>query len=220
MIFGRHIWTIPRPGTRHEPKFPCLGYAPPEYQTKPWPFEAPIKGWFPPYCKEQNLFEDDEYVPTSSQQCSGEQNCFEDNREAILSTLQRNAPMDLESVMPCRRLSSTQRLAPIDVAPSTQADAVRSKTKNVWLRDKFVLDTTFDKSNLTDTSLRTLLDSGAWCRKFTSLCNSCLLTQKTSVYLSSRFLSGSNASLFFHITRTVAAILRAKVSLARGGLVP
>ena len=30
-----------------------VGYAPPEYRTKPWPKEALIEGWFPRLCGEQ-----------------------------------------------------------------------------------------------------------------------------------------------------------------------
>jgi hypothetical protein len=33
-------------------EFPRTGYAPSEYQTKPWPIEALIEGWFPLYCED------------------------------------------------------------------------------------------------------------------------------------------------------------------------
>ena len=36
---------------------PRIGYAPSEYRTKPWPHEALIEGWFPPYGRGQSGFQ-------------------------------------------------------------------------------------------------------------------------------------------------------------------
>ena len=45
---------------------PCLGYAPSEYRTKPWPPKAPIEGWFPLLAREQNGFRVDGTTDTST----------------------------------------------------------------------------------------------------------------------------------------------------------
>ena len=39
------------------PKVPRIGYAPSEYQAKPWPREAPIEGWFPLFAREHTCFD-------------------------------------------------------------------------------------------------------------------------------------------------------------------
>jgi len=38
------------------PQVPRLGYAPSEFQTKRWPYEALIEGWFPPLAREHERF--------------------------------------------------------------------------------------------------------------------------------------------------------------------
>ena len=44
----QNSWTRPSVlKTATELKSPPIGYAPPEYQMKPWPDEALIAGWFP-----------------------------------------------------------------------------------------------------------------------------------------------------------------------------
>ena len=45
---------------RQAAEVPPIGYALPEYQTKRWPSEVLIEGWFPPQAKEHDCFRIDE----------------------------------------------------------------------------------------------------------------------------------------------------------------
>jgi hypothetical protein len=142
-------------GQGDEPKSPRVGYAPSEYQKKPWPREALIEGWFPLIGKEQTHFHHGCDVMTDSQPESEEQDHrFDDDRDAATAEMPRSAREDLKTPSVSCALASTQRLAPCDGAPRHPADAVRSKTHNARRMDTFVLDATFDRKDKQTANLR------------------------------------------------------------------
>src|SRR5262249_45716782 len=52
------------------PEFPFSGYAPSEFQRKPWPEEVQLAGWFPPFRRGQACF--DVVEDANAESASGE----------------------------------------------------------------------------------------------------------------------------------------------------
>lgn len=138
-----------------EPKFPLLVYAHPEYLIKPWPREALIVVWFPSLYEEQSYGKKHInnisnkiglYAIFCSQRAYGEQLGFNDIWETAFVELGGIARQDLEPDRFSYESASTQRLAYCAATPRTLTDTVRSKMEIARLRDKFVLDTTFNSS--------------------------------------------------------------------------
>jgi hypothetical protein len=84
------------------------------------------------------------YAMFCSQRAYGEHLGFDDIWEAAFVEHGGIARQDLEPDRFSCESASTQRLAFSAATPRTPADTARSKTEIARLRDKFVLDTTFN----------------------------------------------------------------------------
>jgi hypothetical protein len=138
-----------------EPKFPLIVYAHPEYLIKPWPREALIVVWFPSLYEKQNYGKkhinniSNKYSLHAifrSQRAYGEHLGFNDIWKAAFVGHGGIARQDLGPGTFSCESTSTQRSAFCAATPRTKADTARSKIEIARLKERFVLDTTFNSN--------------------------------------------------------------------------